>query len=204
MKILIADDHPLIRSGVTSVLALGGHSDVISAADGEAALAAIDEHQPEIAILDIRMPKASGIDVLRELHDRRSPVRVVLLTADIMDDQLLDALRYGVRGVLFKDGAEDRMLECIEHVGAGRRYIDSELTERALSASLEPAKDTLAGLTPRERELAGLVAKGLRNREIAERMAVTEGTVKVYLNTVYTKLGIGNRTALALLVMAQP
>jgi two-component system, NarL family, nitrate/nitrite response regulator NarL len=203
MKILIADDHPLIRSGVTSVLALGGHSDVISAADGEAALAAIEESEPAIAILDIRMPKASGIDVLRKLHERGSPVRVVLLTADIMDEQLLDALRYGVRGILFKDGAEDRLIECIEQVSAGQRYIDSELTERALSVSLEPARDSLNGLTPRERELAGLIAKGLRNREIAERMAVTEGTVKVYLNTIYTKLGINNRTALALLVTAQ-
>jgi two-component system, NarL family, nitrate/nitrite response regulator NarL len=173
------------------------------AADGEAALAAIEESEPAIAILDIRMPKASGIDVLRKLHERGSPVRVVLLTADIMDEQLLDALRYGVRGILFKDGAEDRLIECIEQVSAGQRYIDSELTERALSVSLEPARDSLNGLTPRERELAGLIAKGLRNREIAERMAVTEGTVKVYLNTIYTKLGINNRTALALLVTAQ-
>ncbi|MCT2558911.1 response regulator transcription factor [Tsuneonella sp. YG55] len=203
MKILIADDHPLIRSGVSSVLALGGYPDVISAADGEAALAAIGEHAPDIAILDIRMPQASGIDVLRALHESASPVRVVLLTADIMDEQLLDALRYGVCGILFKDGAEDRLIECIGQVSAGQRYIDRELTERALSASLRSPRDSLTGLTPRERELAGLVAKGLRNREIAERMAVTEGTVKVYLNTIYTKLGIGNRTALALLVTAQ-
>lgn len=204
MKILIADDHPLIRSGVTSVLSLGGYQDVLSAADGEAALAAIEEHQPEIAILDIRMPRASGIDVLRTLHERGSPVQSVLLTADILDEQLLDALRYGVRGILFKDGAEDRLVDCIRQVSAGERYIDSELTERALAASLRPNKDALASLTPRERELALLVAKGLRNREIAERMAVTEGTVKVYLNTVYTKLGLVNRTALALLVTAQP
>ena len=204
MKILIADDHPLIRSGVASVLALGGHSDVLSAADGEAALAAIAEHDPEIAILDIRMPKATGIDVLRALHEAESPVRVVLLTADILDDQLVDALRYGVRGILFKDGAEDRLIECIETVSAGNRYIDGELAARAVAASIGSERKPLERLTPRESELAGLVAKGLRNREIAERMAVTEGTVKVYLNTIYTKLGINNRTALALLVTAQP
>ncbi len=203
MKILIADDHPLIRSGVTNVLSLGGYPDVVSAADGEAALAAIDEHRPDIAILDVRMPKATGIDVLRALHEGGSPVRVIVLTADILDDQLLDALRYGARGILFKDGAEDRLLDCIRQVCAGERYIDSELTERALAASIRPKRDALATLTPRERELSLLVAKGLRNREIAERMAVTEGTVKVYLNTVYTKLGLVNRTALALLVTAQ-
>ncbi len=203
MKILIADDHPLIRSGVASVLALGGYSDVVSVADGEAALTAIAEQKPEIAILDIRMPKADGIAVLRELQARKDPVRVVVLTADIRDEQLLDALRYGVRGILFKDGAEDRLIECIAQVSAGERFIDRELTDRALAASLQPTRETMAKLTPRERELAALVAQGLRNREIAERMAITEGTIKVYLNTVYTKLGIGNRTALALLVTAQ-
>ncbi len=176
---------------------------MVSAADGDEALAAIDEHQPDIAILDVRMPKATGIDVLRTLHERGSSVRVIVLTADILDDQLLDAFRYGVRGILFKDGAEDRLLDCIRQVCKGEQYIDNELTERALAASMRPKKDALATLTPRERELALLVATGMRNREIAERMAVTEGTVKVYLNTVYTKLGLVNRTALALLVTAQ-
>lgn len=203
MRIVLADDHPLIRSGVASVLALQGHEIVASVADGEAALTAIADHRPDIVILDIRMPLANGIDVLRRMRKGAKAIPVVLLTADIEDDQLIDALRLGVRGIIFKDGAEDRLVECIDRVAAGASYIDSALIDRATSLALAPSNDPLGELSPRELELAKLVSEGLRNREIAARMAITEGTVKVYLNTVYTKLGLVNRTALALLVTKQ-
>ena len=203
MKIVIADDHPLIRSGVAGVLSLGGFDIVASVADGEAALEAIAEHAPDIVLLDVRMPKKSGIEVLRTLHESDDCTPVVLLTADLADEQLLDAFRYNVRGIVFKDGAEDRLVECLTRVGEGQRYIDKELIDRALAFSMRPIHDPLGELAPRERELALLVSEGLRNREIAERMAITEGTVKVYLNAIYTKLALRNRTALALLVNGQ-
>lgn len=203
MRIVFADDHPLIRSGVASVLALSGYEIVASVADGEAALEAIAKHQPDLAILDIRMPKMNGIEVIRQMQAMRASIPVVLLTADIEDEQLLDALRFDVRGIVFKDGAEDRLTECIRKVTNGERYIDKELFDRALQLSLTPTRDPLKDLSPRELELAKLVSQGLRNREIAERMAITEGTVKVYLNTIYGKLGLGNRTALALLVTSR-
>lgn len=200
-RIVIADDHPFIRSGVVKVLELAGYAIAASVASGEEALSAVVEHKPDIVVLDVQMPGLDGIEVLVAMHARSDAVPVVLLTAGLTDDQLLTALRCNVRGIIFKDGAEDSLVECLEAVGAGRQFIDQELLNRALAQSLKPPpKDPLALLAPREREIAHHVSKGLRNREIGDAMGITEGTVKVYLNSIYNKLNLHNRTALALLV----
>lgn len=203
MKIILADDHALIRSGVASVLSVNGYPLAASVADGEAALEAISTLSPDIAILDVRMPKMDGVEVLRHIFLSKSTTSVILLTADLLDEHLIDALRYDVKGIVLKDGAEDRLVECIRTVAAGRKYIDQELMQRAIEITISPTRDPLADLSNRERELATFVGQGFRNRQIAEQMGLTEGTVKVYLNAIYTKLSISNRTALALVVASR-
>ncbi len=203
-SIVLADDHPFIRSAVSQVLELAGHSIAACVANGDEALAAVVEHRPDIVILDVKMPGRDGIEVLSAMHADRDTTPVVLLTADLTDEQLIEALRCNVRGIVFKDGAEDRLVECLEAVAAGRRFVDPELLNQALAESLKPPPvNPLSCLAPREREIAGHVGKGLRNREIGDAMGITEGTVKVYLNSIYNKLYLRNRTALALLVTAQ-
>src|SRR4029078_12176086 len=125
---------------------------------------------------------------------------VVLLTAALEDHALFSAVRAGVNGIVLKDGAEDALLDALEKVAAGDKAIPQLLLQRALDLSLAGGKtDPLAPLAPREKQIAAQVGRGLRNREIAEALAMSEGTVKVYLHTIYQKLGIKNRTELALI-----
>jgi len=124
----------------------------------------------------------------------------VLLTAALEDRSLLAAVRAGVNGIVLKDGAEDALLDALEKVAAGDKAIPQSLLQRALDLSLAGGDiDPLAPLAPREKQIAAQVGRGLRNREIAEALAMSEGTVKVYLHTIYQKLGIKNRTELALI-----
>jgi two-component system nitrate/nitrite response regulator NarL len=127
-----------------------------------------------------------------------------LLTAALEDRSLLGAVRAGVNGIVLKDGAEDGLLTALEKVATGQKAIPEELLQRALDLSLTGGKaDPLAPLAPRERQIAAHVGRGLRNREIADALAMSEGTVKVYLHTIYQKLGIKNRTELALIAHEQ-
>jgi two-component system nitrate/nitrite response regulator NarP len=165
---------------------------------------AVSRHDPEICIFDIRMPRRSGVEVLQAMREKGDTRPVVLLTAALEDHALLGAVRAGVNAIVLKDGAEDALLTALEKVAAGQKSIPEELLQRALDLSLTGGKsDPLAPLAPRERQIASHVGRGLRNREIAEALAMSEGTVKVYLHTIYQKLGIKNRTELALIAHEQ-
>lgn len=199
-RVLLADDHPFMRAGVEAVLRDSPFEIVATAASGDEALAKIAEADPELCIFDIRMPGRNGVEVLEDMR-RGGDVRpVVLLTAELEDAALLAAVQAGVNGIVLKDVAEDALLDCLSAVAGGGRAVPPELLQRALDLSLrgEP-KHPLEGLTPRERQIAEHVGRGQRNREIAEALGMSEGTVKVYLHTIYQKLGIENRTELALM-----
>jgi two-component system nitrate/nitrite response regulator NarP len=203
IPVLLADDHPFMRAGIEAVLRGSRYTVVATAADGDEALAAIQRHEPAIAILDVRMPRRDGVAVLEALRARGDRRSVVLLTAEIDDLRLYAAVRAEVNGIVLKNGAEDALIGCLDTVMAGGRAIDPDLVDRALRLSLDGGpRDAFATLTPRERQIAQLVAEGLRNREIAERLTMSEGTVKVYLHAIYKKLGVENRTSLAMLAHA--
>lgn len=202
-RILIADDHPIMLSGVEAILQNSDFEVVAKAANGSEALDAIDAVKPEIAVLDVNMAGRSGMDVLRTLRSKGDLLPVVLLTAELDDADLLEAIQLGVSGILLKDGAQMLLTRCLEEVRRGERWVDKALLQRAVDATL--LGPTLPGaairaLAPREKAVVALVARGLRNREIAAELGLTEGTVKVYLYRIYEKLGVGNRTELALLV----
>ena len=200
-RVLIADDHPLMLSGIEAVLRGTRHQVVAKVADGDAVLDGLEAARPDILVLDIKMPGRTGIEVLRTLRAARDERLVVLLTADIDDRSLLEAVRLGVNGIILKEGAETQILACLDQVAAGGRWIDPNLLQRALdlAAGGAPSAGPLARLTAREREIARLVGEGLRNREIGDALGLTEGTVKVCLHRIYEKIGIANRTELALL-----
>ena len=199
-RVLIADDHPLMLSGIEAVLRGTRYEVAAKVADGAAALDMLESARPDILVLDIKMPGRTGIDVLRTLRGANDPRPVVLLTADIDDQSLLEAVRLGVNGIILKEGAETQMVACLDQVSGGGRWIDPLLAQRALDLAAGGAKGgRLARLTGRERAITRLVGEGLRNREIGDELGLTEGTVKVCLHRIYEKLGLSNRTELALL-----
>ncbi|WP_333837353.1 response regulator transcription factor [Novosphingobium sp.] len=202
VPILVADDHGFIRTGVEAVLRDSRFHIVAATASGEETLAAIDTHDPEIVLLDIKMPGMSGVQVLERLRTRSDRRRVVILTAELSDTNLLAIMRAGVEGVVSKEGAGDGLVEVLERVAMGERVIAPDLLQRALDLSLRPeGAGPLDRLTPREKRIARLVARGMRNRDIGAELDIGEGTVKVYLHTMYQKLGIENRTELALMAV---
>jgi len=203
--VLIADDHAFIRAGVEAVLRGSRYTIVAQCSDGAEALAKVAELDPDICLFDIRMPGMSGVEALEALRARGDRRPVVLLTADLEDTQLLAAVKAGANGLVLKEGAETSLVECLDAVAAGRRAVPPALLERALDLSLvEQQPSPLASLAPRERAIVEQVGQGLRNRDIAEVLGMSEGTVKVYLHGIYQKLGVENRTELAILALKQP
>lgn len=200
-RVLIADDHPIMRSGIEAILSDSPYEVVANVSDGNEALEAIERIQCDMLLLDVRMPGCSGMDLLRTLRNRGDRRPIVLLTADMRNDELVEAIQLEVSGILLKDGAQALLLRCMDEALRGGRWIDKTLLERAVDVALLPsnsAASALRTLPPREKAIVELVARGLRNREVASELGITEGTVKVYLYRIYEKLGVTNRTELAL------
>ena len=197
MRILLADDHPMIRTAIDVLLRETRFEIVGTAASGEETLEQIQQLGPDAVLLDLQMPGGSGMEVLRNLSHGGKRPKVILLTAGIDDSSLLEAKALKVDGIVLKNSDPAYLLECLELVERGGSWIDPEIGERI--ADLANRFDSHGpSLAPRERELIRCVARGLRNREIAEQLGVTEGTVKVYLHAVFDKLGVKNRTELAI------
>jgi two-component system nitrate/nitrite response regulator NarP len=196
-RILLADDHPMILTALEALLRDTVYEIVATAGTGERALQEIARARPDILLLDLQMPGGGGMDVLRELKSGYRP-KVVLLTAGIDDSSLMEAKALRVQGMVLKNSDPAYLLECLDRVRAGGTWIDPEL--RARIGELEEAFGDRGrpALSPRERELIRFVRRGLRNREIASELGVTEGTVKVYLHAVFEKLGVSSRTELAI------
>ena len=200
IPVILADDHGLIRSGVEGLLAGSGFEVVASVGTGAAALAAIAKHDPAIAILDIRMPEGTGIEVLEAMRARGDMRPVVLLTADFEDRTLLAALDAGVEGIVMKEGGEDHLVACLHAVHSGGCHIPADLLARAKRIREADADSPFKRLSPREAEMTWMVGQGMRNREIADRFELSEGAVKFALHAVYKKLEVTTRTELALLL----
>ena len=197
-RVLLADDHPMIRTALDVMLRDTDHELVGTAASGEEALREIERLRPDILLLDLQMPGGTGMDVLRTIRAGKKPLRVILLTAAIDDSSLLEANALGVQGIVLKNSDPAYLLDCLDRVRHGRSWTDPELAARTKQFAKARRPGGAAPLPPRERQLIGFVRKGLRNREIAEQLGVTEGTVKAYLHAVFEKLGVSSRTELAI------
>jgi len=195
-RVLIADDHPMIAAALDLLLRGTDYQLVGRARSGAEAVAQVRLLGPDILLLDVNMPDGSGIDVLRQLRDVDNPPAVVLLTAGMDEIQLLSADSLQPAGMVLKTSDPALLLECMDQVRAGHRWVDPEIAESTRRAKQRAALGP--SLTPRERELIELVRRGLRNRDIAAELRVTEGTVKVYLHAIFDKLGVDNRTELAM------
>lgn len=196
-RVLIVDDHPMIRSAVTVLLDGSDFEVAATAGSVETGIEALAATDPDIVILDLAIPGGSGIEVLRHIRGQDDKRPVILLTAAIDDFSLREALSLEANGIVMKDNDPALLLDCLQAVRGGKRWMDADVEERIAQFGSE---GSFTRLTPRDRKLVGLVARGLRNREIAEELGVTEGTVKVYLHSIFEKLGVSTRTELAVRV----
>lgn len=200
INVLVADDHPFLRAGLEAVLRTAGMAVVASVGDGDAALAAIRAEEPDVVVLDVAMPGRDGVATLAALRERGDQRPVVILTASIDDRQLLSAIHHGASGIVLKEDAEDFLIDCIRNAHAGVKTIDPRLALRIeeLTSGDKPAR-RIDALGRREKEIVERVARGLRNRQIGEELSMSEGSIKVYLHTIFEKLEVRSRTELAIL-----
>jgi two-component system nitrate/nitrite response regulator NarP len=195
-SVIIADDHPLLLAGVEAVLTAAGHKIAAKASSGEAALAA---DGGDMFLIDLKMPGGSGLDVLRALRERGDLRPLILLTATIDTTALREALSLCINGVVMKASAPAQLLMCIDQVMSGQRWLDPSLIDLAMAANAPTEENMLTMLSARDQSIVRLVVSGLRNRDIGERLAMTEGNVKVTLHRIYERLGVANRVELAMM-----
>ena len=200
IDVLLADDQTLVRQGIRSLLELAGDIRVVAeAADGEQAIAALRTTKPQIALLDVRMPKKTGLDVLEAMRTMPDAPPAILLTTFDDDAVALAGIKLGARGFLLKDVSLEQLADAIRVVAAGGTLISPAVTERVLRGieRIAPAFEAASlpePLTKREREVLRLMAAGSSNREIAEALGAAEGTVKNHASSIFAKLGVRDRT----------
>jgi DNA-binding NarL/FixJ family response regulator len=200
IRLVVTDDHPVVLEGLQSLFATSPDFMVVAACTtGEHTLATVREHRPDVLVLDLRMRGLDGLAVLRVLKGDALSVRVVILTAEIDDDQTLEALRLGAAAIILKELPPHLLMECVRKVHAGERWIERQSVGRALDTLLRREaglRELTRVLTNRELDIVQMIVLGLRNAEIADRLHVSEGTVKSHLHHVYEKLGVNGRMAL--------
>ena len=199
IRIVIADDHPVVLGGLLKLFSAEPDCEVVaSTSNGEEALSAIRTLTPDVLVLDLRMPGKDGIAVLREMRRNNLSAKVVLLTA-VENDDVLVAIRLGVQGVVTKDMALRLLVECVRIVHSGGRWIEKSAANRAVDRLLQREtgmRVMTKNLTPREVQIARMVADGLPSKHVAGRLAITEGTAKLHLHHIYSKLNLRGRVAL--------
>jgi DNA-binding NarL/FixJ family response regulator len=200
IRVVLVDDQTLVRRGIRSLLELAGDIEIVAeASDGEEGVATILRERPDVVLLDVRMPRKDGLQVLRDLHGASALPPTILLTTFDDDEALLEAVKAGARGYLLKDVSLERLTDTIRSVAAGGTVIRPALTERVLQGLEHVRRDFDAldpsdPLTKREVEVLRLMAGGYSNREIADAIGTAEGTVKNHASSILSKLGVRDRT----------
>src|SRR5271157_479047 len=206
VRILLADDHQLFRDGLRNLLESETGFEVVgSASDGEEAIRLTRELKPDILLLDLAMPRCSGLDALNELAAAASPVRTLILTASIEKAQIAGAIQLGARGVVLKDATPKLLFEGIRSVMAGQYWVGRESVSDLVQVlrDLMPPRNARPGartfkLTARELEVIETIVAGYTNKDIAQKFSISEQTVKHHLSNIFNKLGVSNRLELVL------
>ncbi|WP_348267872.1 response regulator transcription factor [Edaphobacter sp. DSM 109919] len=192
IRILIVDDHPVVRAGLTSMLGTQAELQVIgSASSGEEALAMIQRDDPDVVLLDLRMPGLNGIDMLVAAKKSGSHVRAIILTSYETDEDIYRAVQAGAQGYLLKDTPFKEMLEAIRAVNAGKRYIPRQIAQRLAERMMRTE------LTARELEILKMLAKGPTNKQIGHALGISDYTVRNHVNSIIEKLEVSDRTEAA-------
>jgi two-component system NarL family response regulator len=189
IRVMVIEDHQMVREGIVALLAMQDDLDVVAeAGDGESALAIFRQHRPDVTLVDLRLPKLDGVAVIRALREESPRSRFLVLTTYDGENDVSHALLAGASGYLLKGASAAALTEAIRTVHAGRRYVPAELAERVLP---RPPADSL---TEREVEVLFRIARGLGNKDIAAELGIAERTVKGHVNNLLSKLGVTDRT----------
>jgi len=198
--VILADDHPLVLNGLYHLLLEHQDFQVLDrCTSGADALAAALRHRPDILVLDLLMPGMDGLAVARALSDTGNPPNIVLLTAQLHEDQLIEALRLGIKGFVLKEMATKLLVECLRRVHGGGQWLEKDSAGKAMAKLVRRetrGREIASLLTPREIEVVSMVAKGFSNKEIGSHLCIAEGTVKIHLHNIYEKLKINRRAEL--------
>jgi len=193
LRLLIVDDHPVVRAGLAGMLA--GQADFVvvgEAADGAMALALAAEVHPDLILLDLRMPALDGVATIEQLRERGVTARILVLTTYDSEDDIVRAVAAGATGYLLKDAPRERLFDAIRATAAGKSVLAPEAAARLLQRVRAPVAEPLS---PRELAVLRLVAQGASNREVGWALHISEGTVKTHLANIFGKLGVDDRTA---------
>ena len=213
IRIVVADDHPIFRDGLCKLLALEEDFEVVAQAqDGREVLDVLQQYEPDILLLDLKMPGLDGLGTLQRLQAARNRTRVIVLTASDDKNEFVQAMKLGTSGIVLKQTATDLLIKSIRKVHAGEIWLDSHTTAAVIrqfvsaddvppapQAAVPPPREReRSPLSQREREIVALVAQGFKNKEMAEKMFISEQTVKNHLHNIFDKLGVSDRLELAL------
>lgn len=202
IRILIADDHAVVRAGLRALLERQGHFRVVvEASTGEEAIQKSKEYQPDIAVLDIRMPGISGIEACRKITETVPGCRVIMLTSYAEDELLMAAIQAGASGYVLKRIGDNELVQAVERVSRGEGMLDPAMTASVFAevrkANQAQHAAAFADLTPQEMAVLARVAEGMTNRQIAVKLYLGEGTVRNYVSSVLSKIGASNRAEAA-------
>ncbi len=212
IRIVVADDHPIFRDGLCKLLALEEDFEVVAqASDGKEVLEVLQQLEPDILLLDLKMPGLDGLATLQRLQAARNKTRVIVLTASDDKNEFVQAMKLGTSGIVLKQTATDLLIKSIRKVHAGEIWLDSHTTAAVIRQfvadeappppppiATPPRERERSPLSQREREIVALVAQGFKNKEMAEKMFISEQTVKNHLHNIFDKLGVSDRLELAL------
>jgi len=208
IRVVLADDHPIVRDGLRKLLMLEEDIEVVGeASDGREVVQVVQDSRPDVLILDLRMPYMDGLATLQALQQVDKKTRVIILTASEDKNEFVQAMKLGCSGIVLKQTAPELIVKSIRKVHGGEIWLDSHTTAAVMRQFASPA-EVMSGtpakgrerspLSQREREIVGLVAQGYKNREMAEKMFISEQTVKNHLHNIFDKLGVSDRLELAL------
>jgi two-component system, NarL family, nitrate/nitrite response regulator NarL len=213
IRIVVADDHPIFRDGLCKLLALEEDFEVVAQAqDGRQVLDVLQQFEPDILLLDLKMPGLDGLATLQRLQIAKNKTRVIVLTASDDKNEFVQAMKLGTSGIVLKQTATELLIKSIRKVHAGEIWLDSHTTAAVIrqfvanddapapmqQQQTAPRDRERSPLSQREREIVALVAQGFKNKEMAEKMFISEQTVKNHLHNIFDKLGVSDRLELAL------
>lgn len=192
---VLADDHPIVMKGIASLLATTEFDVVATFSDGSGVVDFLRSSRADLVILDVQMPVMTGIEALRTIKREGLPAPVILMTASLTDAEAVEAIQLKVDGLVLKERSTSDLVQCARSVMAGRSMIDPDVMHRALDYALasERTKAAWEALSPREMEISALIVSGHKNRAIAARLGITEGTIKIHTHRIYSKLGVSSR-----------
>ncbi len=206
-SVLIADDHPIVLSGLGMVIGSEPAFDVVATCtDGLSAFEQLRQLRPDIAVLDLNMPGLSGLNILADLRRDGVPTQVIILAATLTDAQIFEATRQGAAGILLKEMAPSMLLECLERVAQGKRWLPSDTVKAAMTHEQHRRsrwRELTSHLTARESEVVALLVEGVSNKNIAFALDISEGTVKIHINNIFRKAGVTSRADLISLAVIE-